>query len=68
MKDIGDFQARMSALKDAFTMVKELGGKKILLIDDLFQSGATMNVVAEMLKKQGHAEAVYALTLTLTRS
>ena len=67
MKDIGDLSARMSALKDAFTVIEELRGKKILLIDDLFQSGATMNVVAETLKKQGHADAVYALALTRTR-
>lgn len=67
MKDIGDFSARTAALKDAFTVVEDIHGKKILLFDDLFQSGATMNVVAHMLKKQGYAEAVYALVLTRTR-
>jgi len=34
------------------------------LIDDLFQSGATMNVAAQTLKQWGKAEVVYVLALT----
>jgi len=68
MKDIGDFSERVSALETAFTVGKNLEGKRILLIDDLFQSGATMNVVAQTLKKQGQVKAVYAIALTRTRS
>lgn len=67
MKDVGDFSARTSVLKDAFAVVGDLTKKKILLVDDLFQSGATMNVVAQALKSQGHAAAIYALALTRTR-
>jgi len=68
MKDVGDYSARVAALEAAFTVGKDLEGKRILLIDDLFQSGATMNVVAKTLREQGHAKAVYAIALTRTRS
>src|SRR4051794_20473621 len=53
MKDIGDFSERVAALETAFTVGREFEGRQVLLIDDLFQSGATMNVVAKTLKKQG---------------
>lgn len=42
-------------------------GKKILLLDDLFQSGATMNAVAAILLGAGGASKVYALALTRTK-
>jgi len=68
MKDIGDFSERVTALESAFRVGKNLDGKTILLIDDLFQSGATMNVAARALKQQGKVKAVYAIALTRTRS
>jgi competence protein ComFC len=68
MKDIGDFSERVAALESAFAVSKNLDGKTILLIDDLLQSGATMNVAARTLKQQGHVKAVYAIALTRTRS
>lgn len=43
-------------------------GKNILLFDDLFRSGATMDAVAERLVRDGKAARVYALTITRTRS
>jgi len=39
MKDIGDFSARAIALEAAFAADRNLGGKDVLLLDDLFQSG-----------------------------
>jgi competence protein ComFC len=68
MKDIGDFSERVAALESAFTVGQALAGKAILLIDDLFQSGATMNVAARTLKQQGNAKSVCAIALTRTRS
>ncbi len=68
MKDIGDLAARTAALEDAFTSDKSFAGRQVLLIDDLFQSGATMNVAARTLKQQGLASRVYALALTRTRN
>lgn len=43
-------------------------GKSILLFDDLYRSGATMNAVTDLLINQGEAEAVRVLTVTKTRN
>jgi competence protein ComFC len=43
-------------------------GKQILLFDDLFRSGATMNAITDLLTTTGKAAAVRALTITRTRS
>jgi hypothetical protein len=43
-------------------------GRRILLFDDLFRSGATMNAVTSALYDQRLARDVYALALTRTRS
>lgn len=68
MKDVGDFSARVAALEAAFATDEALASKAVLLFDDLFQSGATMNVAARTLKGQGHVKSVYALALTRTRN
>jgi len=68
MKDVGDFSARVAALEAAFTSDKGLEGKAVLLFDDLFQSGATMNVAAQTLNSEGSVKSVYALALTCTRN
>lgn len=43
-------------------------GKSILLFDDLFRSGTTMNAITDTLLHQGRARTVRALTITRTRS
>ena len=43
-------------------------GLKILLFDDLFRSGTTMNAITDELLGAGKATAVRALTITKTRS
>jgi len=53
-------------LDEAFTTGRDPEGGQILLIDDLFQSGATMNVAAQTLKRQGLVKSVYAIALTRT--
>ena len=45
----------------------EIKGKNILLLDDLYQSGATMNAVAAILLSKGGAAKVFALALTRTK-
>lgn len=45
-----------------------LTGRRVLLFDDLYQSGATLNAIAELVKEAGGASAVFALALTRTRS
>ena len=65
LKDVTEYDKRTEALKDAFTVVPEqTTGKNLLLFDDLFGSGATVSHIVEVLKTQGHASAVYLLTLT----
>jgi ComF family protein len=55
---------RAKNVKNAFTANEKraLSGKKVLLIDDIFTSGATLNACARALKKAG-AEKVFVLTI-----
>ena len=54
---------RLNAITDSFAITDrtEIKGKRILLIDDVFTSGATTNECSRMLKK-GKAELVFVLT------
>lgn len=44
-----------------------LNGRRVLLLDDLYQSGATLNAIARLLKEAGGVSAVFALALTRAR-
>ena len=69
LKNIYDFSERQRILAGAFAVSKrETAGKRLLLFDDLYRSGATMSAVARVLKGDGGARSVYALALTYTRS
>jgi predicted amidophosphoribosyltransferase len=69
LKNVFDFKKRVAALEDAFTVEKaKIQGKRVLLFDDLFRSGATMNTISECLITDCGAQVVCALTLTRTRS
>ena len=59
---------RRKNLKGAFevTAQKEVFGKKFLLVDDVFTTGATLAECAKTLKAAG-AERVYAVTAAVTR-
>ena len=46
----------------------EQRARRILLLDDLYQSGATLNAIARLLKESGGAARVVALALTRARS
>jgi competence protein ComFC len=47
---------------------KQTRGKDILLFDDLFRSGSTLNAITDLLMGEGRAASVRVLTLTKTRS
>ena len=65
LKDIVEYDKRTEALRDAFAVTTDqTAGKTLLLFDDLYGSGATVGNIAEVLKGQGGAKAVYLLTLT----
>ncbi len=46
----------------------DLSNKNILLIDDLYRSGATLSVATDLLYERAGVRAVYVLALTKTRS
>jgi predicted amidophosphoribosyltransferase len=69
LKDIFDLDERLKALDGVHTVdMVAAQGRKVLLFDDLYRSGATMNVITTALIEQGKAAEVYALTITRTRS
>ncbi|HXZ08145.1 MAG TPA: hypothetical protein VEI25_08815 [Paraburkholderia sp.] len=68
LKNIFDYQERRKLLQGAFGTDRDaVSGKSILLIDDLYRSGATAAEVAQALISSG-AAAVYMLAMTKTRT
>lgn len=69
LKNIYDLQERSRLLTGAFTASKSaVVGKNVLLFDDLYRSGATLQAVAAALVKDASPRDIYALTLTMTRT
>ncbi len=68
LKNVFDYQQRSKLLQGAFNVESDaVGGKRILLIGDLYRSGAAATVVAQDLLAGG-AAAVYMLAMTKTRT
>ena len=69
LKDVFEFEKRAAALKGAFAVDRSLTeGKRLLLFDDLYRSGATVTEITHTLRLDGRAAAVFLLALTRTRS
>jgi len=69
LKSIENPEQRKEILNDAFdTIANSLTGKNILLFDDLFRSGETLNAANDVLKNKGGATNIYVLTITKTRT
>jgi competence protein ComFC len=69
LKNVFDADERSRLLDGAFEVDLDFAkGKVLLLFDDLYRSGATLNTVASLLYDQGGAKDVFALTVTRTRS
>jgi competence protein ComFC len=52
-------------LQDAFEIdASQIRGKRLLLFDDLYGSGATARTITDALLKAGGAKSVHLLTLT----
>lgn len=68
LKNIFEFDKRLELLQDSFSTSNLIRGKNILLFDDLFRSGATLNAATSILYGKGEVAKVYVLTLTRTRS
>jgi len=68
LKGIPDHAKRVEALEGAFAVQgSALANRRILLFDDLFRSGATMNAITKVLRFAG-VSGVFTLTLTRTRT
>ena len=69
LKNISEPEKRRKELKDSFNInFNALSDKNVLLFDDLYRSGETLNAVCDLVMNKGKAKAVYVLTITKTRS
>jgi competence protein ComFC len=69
LKNVTDPEKRKELLEGLYMAdARYTSGKNILLFDDLFRSGSTMNAITDVLLQQGGAASVCALTITRTRS
>lgn len=71
LKNITDNSQRMEILKKSMFLTNNrynLADKNILLIDDLYRSGSTLEVATNLLYSQAKVQNVYVLTMTKTRS
>jgi predicted amidophosphoribosyltransferase len=69
LKAVSDPDERKRLLEGLYAVdPTQVAGLNVLLFDDLFRSGSTMNAIADALLKQGKAASVRALTITKTRS
>lgn len=69
LKNITDPDERKEQVDGLYAVdADQTRGRDILLFDDLFRSGTTMNAITDILIKPGRANIVRALTITKTRS
>ena len=68
LKSVSDLEQRKAILSGAFKADKQqLEGKAVLLVDDLYRSGATLEAATEAVVTDGSASEVYVLAITRTR-
>ncbi len=69
LKNVTDPEERKKQVGGLYQVAAaQTQGRNILLFDDLFRSGTTMNAITDELLGPGKAAAVRALTITKTRS
>lgn len=70
LKSVSDPVARIELLKKALSLSgsDKTNGKSVLLLDDLYRSGATLKLATDLLCTEGKAAYVCVLTMTKTRS
>jgi len=69
LKNVYDLDERLKLLNDLHSIDKSVTeNKRVLLFDDLYRSGATMNAITTDLYEKGKVSTVFALTITRTRS
>jgi predicted amidophosphoribosyltransferase len=69
LKNVSDPDERKKLVDGLYVVDRaQTQGRNVLLFDDLFRSGTTMNAIADVLAGQGHAASIRAFTITRTRS
>ena len=70
LKGISDPEERKNALKENILIAgsRDISGKTILLVDDLYRSGETLNACCDVLYQQAGVKSISVLTMTKTRS
>lgn len=69
LKNVYEYDERSRLLEGAHKVAtSKVKGLIVLLFDDLYRSGATMNAITEALYDRGKAADVFALAITRTRS
>ena len=68
LKNTFDLDERARLLEGLHAVDRSVtSGKSVLLFDDLYRSGATMNAITTELYEAGEVADVFALTITRTR-
>lgn len=68
LKNVYDYDERLRLLEGAYAVAPGcVAARTVLLFDDLFRSGATMNSITALLYDRGQAKDVFALAITRTR-
>lgn len=68
LKDLNSYEDRVNILKDSFeAKTQNLIGRTVLIFDDLYSSGATLNVLTDVLYNKSQVKTIYILTLTRTK-
>jgi ATP-dependent DNA helicase RecQ len=62
-KEMHTSASKRSNVAGAFTLNTQVKGKRLLVVDDLFDSGATLEEIYRVLRSAGAAE-IYVLTIT----
>lgn len=70
LKSVTDPVERDRLLQAAITIAdpERIDGLRILLIDDLYRSGSTLNVATKLIRSKSKPESVCVLAITKTRS
>ncbi len=64
-KELRSLAQKHANVAGAFAVQQVVNNKRLLVVDDLFDSGATLEEITRLLLKAG-ATSVYALTMTRT--
>jgi len=70
IKNVIDAEERQRLLRESMHIKASysIAGKSVLLVDDLYRSGATLRVATDLLLKEAKVSDVCVLTMTKTRS